>query len=34
MVLSTIIDNWVASHDVPEHVAILARDVRADAHVQ
>ena len=27
MVLSTIIDNWVASHDVPERVAILARDI-------
>ena len=29
MVLSTIIDNWVASHDVPERVAILARDIVA-----
>ena len=29
MVLSTIIDNWVASHYVPERVAILARDIVA-----
>ena len=29
MMLSTIIDNWVASHDVPERVAILARDIVA-----
>ena len=25
MVLSTIIDNWIALHDVPERVVILAR---------
>ena len=29
MVLLMIIDNWVASHDVPECVVILARDIVA-----
>ena len=28
-VLSTIIDNWVVCHDVPECVAILARGIVA-----